>query len=418
MTILLEDLNEGQRAGYDAVVQWMLDPGSPIFVISGGAGTGKSTLMRALLDNLPTVNQTIKLIDPTHKPLDTVLTATTHPAADNLAAIAGQGVRTIQSLLGLRPQRDYATGETYLAVRQGAELQYDRLIVLDEGSFVDTFLLRHMMQRTERCKFLVLGDPFQLTPPKSTGCPLFERNYPGIELTEIMRQAADNPLMQVSMMFRETVRTGQFFKIVPDGQAICRLSDDEFKQAIIDEFTDPGWTSTRSKILTYTNNRSIMYNAFIQEQLSGVQQFSPGDYAVVNSFVQGHGFVLNNNETVLIQAIEPATELATPGFKVMVVAGSKTLELFMPASPKLYEKALREARAQDAWNAVQNIERSWVDLRAAYSSTINKSQGRTFDRVYIDLSDIGTCRHKITLARLLYVAFSRARYQVFLRGDI
>jgi ATP-dependent exoDNAse (exonuclease V) alpha subunit len=57
-------------------------------------------------------------------------------------------------------------------------------------------------------------------------------------------------------------------------------------------------------------------------------------------------------------------------------------------------------------------------LRAAYAQTINKSQGSTYDRVFIDLDDLARCSSGDQLARMLYVGFSRARHQVFLTGDL
>lgn len=53
-----------------------------------------------------------------------------------------------------------------------------------------------------------------------------------------------------------------------------------------------------------------------------------------------------------------------------------------------------------------------------YASTVNKSQGSTYDTVYIDLNDIGKCRDKDQVRRMLYVAVSRARHKVVFTGDI
>jgi ATP-dependent exoDNAse (exonuclease V) alpha subunit len=61
---------------------------------------------------------------------------------------------------------------------------------------------------------------------------------------------------------------------------------------------------------------------------------------------------------------------------------------------------------------------NWIDLRAAYAQTVNKSQGSTYDRVFIDLDDIRRCNSGDQIARMLYVAVSRAREQVFLTGDL
>lgn len=60
-----------------------------------------------------------------------------------------------------------------------------------------------------------------------------------------------------------------------------------------------------------------------------------------------------------------------------------------------------------------------IDLRPSFACTVTKSQGSTFDWVFIDLDDI--CKrihHPNQLARALYVAFSRARQGVIMTGDM
>ena len=59
-----------------------------------------------------------------------------------------------------------------------------------------------------------------------------------------------------------------------------------------------------------------------------------------------------------------------------------------------------------------------MDLRPEDASTVHKSQGSTFDTVFIDLSDLSTCRQPDMAARLLYVAFTRARNRVVLYGKL
>jgi ATP-dependent exoDNAse (exonuclease V) alpha subunit len=91
---------------------------------------------------------------------------------------------------------------------------------------------------------------------------------------------------------------------------------------------------------------------------------------------------------------------------------------FLPVSLEAKKQRLREAEAQGDLSTVALINKTWIDLRAAYACTINKSQGSTYDKVFIDLDDLKRCNQPNTLARLLYVAVSRARYQVIFTGDL
>ena len=415
MPVLLSDLNQGQRAGYDGIVSWLIDPGLPIYVLGGSAGTGKSTLMRAFLDNVDKVHETLRLIDPRYRPLELALTATTHPAVDNLSRITEKDAQTIHSFLDLRLQRNYKANTTKLVPKAGAPLKERFLVIVDEASYIDDELMRHLMQRTSECKLLFIGDPYQLCSPRSRHSPVFTRNYPGTELTEIMRQAAGNPIMDWATQLREIVRTGQFHPLKPDGQAIRHVDDATFEQLVVDEFTRPDWQFSDSKLLSYTNERSIQFNNFIQSRLTGDATFKAGDYAVVNAFVQGASFTLKNNETVYISEIEPAQEYGVNGYSILL---NGRFLVFMPAHRADKKALLNRLRAEENWTIVKVIEDNWVDLRAAFSCTINKSQGDTFDRVFIDLSDLSRVTTGDMLYRLLYVGVSRARQQVILRGDI
>jgi ATP-dependent exoDNAse (exonuclease V) alpha subunit len=91
---------------------------------------------------------------------------------------------------------------------------------------------------------------------------------------------------------------------------------------------------------------------------------------------------------------------------------------FMPNKLEDKKARLRKARADEDYSLVSVIESEWIDLRSAFSQTINKSQGSTYDKVYIDLSDVARCNSGNQIARMLYVAISRARSQVFLTGDL
>jgi ATP-dependent exoDNAse (exonuclease V) alpha subunit len=90
----------------------------------------------------------------------------------------------------------------------------------------------------------------------------------------------------------------------------------------------------------------------------------------------------------------------------------------MPESRQEWKDAIKEARELEDFEAVQEMTEEWIDLRAAYSCTINKSQGSTYDKVFIDLDDLKKCRDTNQLARMLYVGVSRARNNVYLTGDL
>jgi ATP-dependent exoDNAse (exonuclease V) alpha subunit len=75
-------------------------------------------------------------------------------------------------------------------------------------------------------------------------------------------------------------------------------------------------------------------------------------------------------------------------------------------------------KSQRAWKIAGKIKDTMPDLRPRDAATVHKAQGSTYDTVFIDLGDISNCRNPNMAARLLYVAFTRARSRVVLYGDL
>ena len=90
---------------------------------------------------------------------------------------------------------------------------------------------------------------------------------------------------------------------------------------------------------------------------------------------------------------------------------------FFPVSLVAKNERIKQAKANDEYNLLQEIEDRWIDLRAAFAQTINKCQGSTYDKVFIDLDDVARCNMGDLIARLMYVGTSRARFHVYLKGD-
>jgi hypothetical protein len=407
-------LTPDQQTALDAFSQFLLDPIETVFVLSGYSGTGKSTLIKTILDKIPDYMRTARLINPKVKDYTVQLTATTNKAAENFSQITGMEVSTIHSFLGLRVQTDYVTNTTRLIPRSADE-KFGYLLFIDEASYVDKDLLKYVFSLTKQCKIVFIGDPAQLTPVKATATPVFDAKFSGAHLSQVVRQAEGNPIINLSTMFRNTVNTGEFFKFSPDGQVVVYLDRVDFNQSIESEFTRPDWKYQDSKILAWTNKRVIDYNHSVRDCVKGNPHFQVGDYAVCNKFVSQNRTTIKTDQMVRITDIsEPQIIYGVPGRYYEL---DNHLQIFGPDSLDEKKLAIKNARACEEFGRVQDME-NWIDLRAAYACTVNKAQGSTFDRVFIDLDDISRCNSGNQIARMLYVAVSRARKQVFLTGDL
>jgi ATP-dependent exoDNAse (exonuclease V) alpha subunit len=409
------ELTLDQQTAMDALYKFLCDPIETVFVLSGYSGCGKSTLVRTLIDCLPGFMKTAKLIDPTSREYELKLTATTNKAAENLGRITGGEATTIHSFLGLRVHTVYATGVTTL-IPKNHDVYEGYMLVVDEASYIDSQLLKFIFSKTKNCKIVFVGDPAQLTPVKSSGTPVFDANFSGAALTTVVRQAEGNPIVALSTKFRHAVNSGEFFKFTPDGHNVQYLCRDDFNQKIEQEFNRPGWRYQDSKILGWTNKCVVDYNKFVRNSVKGDPHFAVGDYAVCNSFLSVGRKSIKTDQLVEITQISADYEIH--GVLGNLFRMDHDVSAFMPKTLESKNARIKKAKADNEIRLIAEIESEWVDLRAAYACTINKAQGSTFDEVFIDLDDVSRCNSGDQIARMLYVAVSRARNHVYLTGDL
>jgi len=409
-------LTNEQQSALEAFFTFLADPKEVAFVLAGYSGTGKSTLVKTIIDQMPVRQKVMELLDPTYKGLDAVFTATTNKAAENLAFITGQSVVTIHSFLGLRVSRNYETGITELKPSYKKSMPEHHLVFVDEASSMDSALLEHTFALTRNCKIVFIGDPAQLLGVKASTAPVFNAGFPTAVLTQVVRQAEGNPIIDLATKFRHTVNTGEFFSFKPDGIVIKHVQRQEFETRLVEEFDRPDWNFRDSKVMGYTNACVTKYNQAINNLLKGTPHLRVGDYAICNSFVKIDKHSIKTDQTVLITRIDP--EFA-PNF---VPGNNVTLDYlitaFLPKSRQDKQNRLKQAKAEKNYQLVEIIESEWIDLRPAFASTIDKAQGSTYDKVFIDLDDIRSCNSGDRIARMMYVGVSRARHQVILTGDL
>ena len=174
--------SQQQDEALKAVSSWLKGSGPQVFRLFGYAGTGKTTLARHLAE----------AIDG-----DVVFAAFTGKAALVLRSKGCADARTIHSLI-YRP-RDLESEEPSFTLNGESDAASAKLIVIDECSMVDEELGRDLL--SFGCRVLVLGDPAQLPPVKGGG--FFTEAEPDVMLTQVHRQAADNPIVRMSMIVRE-----------------------------------------------------------------------------------------------------------------------------------------------------------------------------------------------------------------------
>lgn len=200
-----------QVDAFAKVAKWIKAPkGKLVFRLFGYAGTGKTTLAIEIANNVPG---------------EVLFACFTGKAALVMRKKGCTDASTLHSLIYKIADPDAA--EPTFILNQDSALVNAKLLIVDEVSMVDEELGRDL--ESFGVPILVLGDPMQLPPVRGSG--YFIINTPDVMLTEIHRQAADNPIIRMSMDVREgrSLSVGHY----GDSKIILRgdLDRDEVLQA-------------------------------------------------------------------------------------------------------------------------------------------------------------------------------------------
>ena len=172
-----------QAKAITAVSDWFKNPkGKQVFRLFGYAGTGKTTIARSIADGISG---------------RVIFGAFTGKAALVLRSKGCTNANTIHSMI--YKLDDDTKSQPEFVLNPDSDVRNARLIIIDECSMVDEVLGKDLL--SFGTKVLVLGDPAQLPPVKGQG--FFINAEPDVILTEIHRQAADNPIIRMSMEIRE-----------------------------------------------------------------------------------------------------------------------------------------------------------------------------------------------------------------------
>ncbi len=422
--IIPAPLNQGQTDAANAFFSFLFSPEKEM-IISGPGGTGKTHLMSHLIDTtLPQYFQTCKMmgIEPIYD--EVRMTATTNKAAEVVAVATSRPTDTIHSFLSLKVSDDYATGESKLTKTTAWQIHEKVIVFIDECSMVDKALLDMIREGTSECKIVYVGDHCQLAPVKEVMSPIYNQRLPMFALSEQMRNNNQPALMVVCDQLRHTVETGEFLpiKIIPG--VIDHLDDAQMQMAIDHVFQ--GQTH-ESRILAYTNSRVMQYNDHIRSLRQLPTEYQQGEFLVNNNAIRLKNRMLSVEEELTIHGVDPAIEDVIIEDGVILQVRNMDLEsrlgeIFyrvpVPVDRAHFTALLRFYRRNKNWNRFFFLKNAFPDLRQRDAATVHKSQGSTYDNVFIDLSNISTCNMSNQVARMLYVAFSRPRDRIFLYGDL
>lgn len=413
-------LSQNQKEISDKVFQFLLSKDREM-IISGTAGTGKSFLLKHL-------HQTIKKeyldacaiigVEPTIKQFK--FTALSHKAVSILRDNLNVDVKTLHSHLQIKIWNNFSTGkeETKLP-KFSVESEFkNTLLIIDEYSMIDYKIkdyLASLLNKYPTLKILYVGDHNQLCSPNGSSEDKFK--FIAIEeLTENFRIQNQDLLKTVNQL-----KANVYNKKIPklnDFKNIFKIIN---KTELLNHYIPSMMLDLNhnNAFLNYTNKTTLAFNNYLRKLRNLPEKFTVNE-KLVNSSIYKHtkNNILIPSEyelTVLNSNPDHYTFIdSIDDFKIYKILDSSGYEFSIPVNFNYYQNLLKHFFKNKNWKIYYKLKEEIADLRSKDAMTVHKSQGSTFDNVIINFNDILSCKSISTKIRLLYVAFSRAKYEVIL----
>jgi exodeoxyribonuclease V alpha subunit len=369
-------LAEGQIAAVRAATD------HKVMVITGGPGTGKTTIINALIRIFSGIRTKILLAAPTGR------------AAKRMAEATGNEAKTIHRLLEYSFQKG--------GFQKNAESRLDcDLLIIDEASMIDTLLMHHLLKAVpSRATFVLVGDVNQL-PSVGAGNVLRDiiesGTVPVVELTEIFRQARESSIIVNAHLINQ----GRMPNLTSSPE---KLDDFYFI-----EQEDP--QKVLEMIITLVKERIPKRFGF--DPIDDIQVLTPMHRGIIGG---------TNLNVALQKALNPGEEgvsrmgrLYRVGDKVMQISNNYDKEVYNGDIGRI---AAIDTEAQEVTVAIDNREVPYDfsemdELVHAYAVSIHKSQGSEYPAVVIPI----LTQHYILLQRnLLYTGVTRGKKLVVVIG--
>lgn len=436
------------------------------FILKGYAGTGKTTLVGALVKTMKRLQRTVVLMAPTGR------------AAKVFSAHAGERAYTIHKTI-YRQQTFQGEGTRFSL---GFNKLQHALFIVDEASMIGSGsgasgvfgsgvllddLLRYVYDG-EGCRLLFVGDTAQLPPVGEEESPALNKellqNYglkvAEVTLTEVVRQSAESGVLAGATRLREYLSQGAELlpRITASRHGEVRfLSGNELIEALESAYSDCGTQDTI--VVTRSNKRANIYNNGIRARIFDREELlTRGDIvmAVKNNYYwtmqaskekQADGQIASqtdnlfsfiaNGDTAEVVRLRNVHEMhgfqfadATLRFPdyddaeidcrvLLSTLTSESPALTSEESMRLYENVLadyadiptkkermKRLREDPYYNALQ--------IKYAYAVTCHKAQGGQWSRVFVDQGYIAPEMGGTSYLRWLYTAFTRTTDRLYL----
>ena len=356
--------SQQQADALKAVDKWARQRGGPqVFRLFGYAGTGKTTLAKHIAEGIEG---------------SVLFAAFTGKAALVLRKKGCRDASTIHSLI-YKVDDDEAGGDPVFTRNPDSPVRFAKLVIIDECSMVDEELGQDLL--SYGTKILVLGDPAQLPPVKGDG--FFTSAAPDFMLTDIHRQAADNPIIRLSIDVREgrRLQVGQY-----GDSKIIRRAGLGSKEVLAADQVLCGMNKTRQAM-----NQRI-------RQLKGITSQMPvtGDRLVC---------LKNNREKGLLNGSLWTADAVTIGYDRVSMTVKSLDGMDDPGELSVPQQFFLGTEKDLEWHQRKRAD----EMCFGYALTVHKAQGSQWDNVMLfDESSV----FRETAVNHIYTGLTRAAERI------
>ena len=426
-----------------------------IFILKGYAGTGKTTIVSAIINNLWKIKKSGVLLAPTGR------------AAKVLANYTNKEAYTIHKKIYYPKKNNAGNIDFTLQINKSK----NTFFIVDEASMISSSsqskqlfdsksLLSDLIQYVYsgfNCKIIFIGDTAQLPPINSDLSPsldedFLKQNYnklsESIELDEVVRQQEESGILNNATLLRESLLHNTFddFKFnLSNFKDIERLTEGEdIINSLTDSYNEIGKEDT--VLIVRSNKRANLYNEQIRKRiLFNENELSVGDNLMV---VKNNYFWLKNNSEAgfiangdIIKVLEINRIINLYNFRFAEVSVQMidypkmkpfdtvllldTINLETPSlnyekSNELYNEVLKDysnekVKYKRFLKVKSNKYFNALQVKFSYAITCHKSQGGQWSSVYIEQPYLPNGIDK-DFIRWLYTAMTRAKYKLNLIG--
>lgn len=365
-----------------------------IFLLTGGPGTGKTTIINAIVSSYAKLND--MTLDPSSEDYAIALAAPTGRAAKHMGESTGLPAMTIHRLLGLTGTEDDEFAEPTLDCK---------LLIIDEISMVDTKLFRTLINAVQPGTQVVLvGDKDQLPSvgPGQVFSDLINSDaFPTTILNEIHRQDEDSTIIQLAHDINEGIIDEGIFQNKADRSFINSNSRNvpEVLSQIISKSEDRGFDIADVQVL------APMYRG-----QAGIDNLNVVIQNVVNPMAPKRKEVSVGNTKYRIND------------KVVYLVNSPEDNVFNGEIGKIVGILLAKENTDHVdklvidfdGNEVSLDRKDWLNISLAYCTSIHKAQGSEFEMVILPLVNEES---RMLRRNLLYTAVTRSRRLLIMVGD-